>query len=159
MNLTTTTSCIYQHFFTKRKLHLTLLLTTFLSNTLIPRKVLLFLYPLLGLSWGNCFVSRCKYGEQQHWGCREPSSSCKSWRFWEPRWKLHLTLLLTTFLSSNLSNTTCALLMAQELDLEFYRYTNSKEGFTLLIPSSWTKLGQLLCFEMQVWGATTLGLS
>ncbi|KAL4371069.1 hypothetical protein HN51_015624 [Arachis hypogaea] len=32
MNLTTTTSCIYQHFFTKRKLHLTLLLTTFLSK-------------------------------------------------------------------------------------------------------------------------------
>ncbi|XLR51490.1 hypothetical protein S83_002162, partial [Arachis hypogaea] len=53
--------------------------------------------------------------------------------------KLHLTLLLTTFLSSNLSNTSGALLMAQELDLELQRYTDSKEGFTLLIPSSWTK--------------------
>ncbi|XLU28730.1 hypothetical protein S245_064796 [Arachis hypogaea] len=41
--------------------------------------------------------------------------------------KLNLTLLLTTFLSSNLSNTSSALLMAQELDLEVQRYTDSKE--------------------------------
>ncbi|XLT07075.1 hypothetical protein HN51_045824 [Arachis hypogaea] len=46
--------------------------------------------------------------------------------------ELHLTLLLTIFLSSNLSNTSGALLMAQELDLELHRYTDSKEGYTLL---------------------------
>ncbi|XLR42314.1 hypothetical protein S83_026974 [Arachis hypogaea] len=50
------------------------------------------------------------------------------------RRKLHLTLLLTTFLSCNLSNTSAAFLMAQELDLELQRYTDSKEGSLFLYP-------------------------
>ncbi|KAJ1380804.1 PsbP family [Sesbania bispinosa] len=49
--------------------------------------------------------------------------------------KLNLTLLLTTFMWNGLPDT---LLLAQELELQ--RYTDSKEGFTLFAPSSWTKV-------------------
>ncbi|XP_020965745.1 psbP domain-containing protein 2, chloroplastic-like isoform X1 [Arachis ipaensis] len=75
--------------------------------------------------------------------------------------KLHLTLLLTTFLSSNLSNTSGAFLMAQELDLELHRYTDSKEGFTLLIPSSWTKVdkaGETALFQDASMGSNNIGV-
>ncbi|XLT14339.1 hypothetical protein HN51_060029 [Arachis hypogaea] len=47
--------------------------------------------------------------------------------------ELLLTLLLTIFLSSNLSNTSGALLMAQELDLELHRYTDSKEELRMFV--------------------------
>ncbi|RYQ94331.1 hypothetical protein Ahy_B08g089217 [Arachis hypogaea] len=75
--------------------------------------------------------------------------------------KLHLTLLLTTFLSSNLSNTSGSFLMAQELDLELHRYTDSKEGFTLLIPSSWTKVdkaGATALFQDASMGSNNIGV-
>ncbi|XP_020964027.1 uncharacterized protein LOC107612543 [Arachis ipaensis] len=75
--------------------------------------------------------------------------------------KLNLALLLTTFLSSNLSNTSGALLMAQELDLELHRYTDSKEGFTLLIPSSWTKVdkaGATALFQDASMGSNNIGV-
>lgn len=55
--------------------------------------------------------------------------------------ELNLTLLLTPFLWSVLPN---ALLSAQELIMELQRYTDSNEGFTLQIPSSWTKVCQQL---------------
>lgn len=51
--------------------------------------------------------------------------------------KLNLTLLLTPFLWSVFPN---VLLSAQELITELQRYTDSNEGFTLQIPSSWTKV-------------------
>ncbi|RYQ94345.1 hypothetical protein Ahy_B08g089239 [Arachis hypogaea] len=75
--------------------------------------------------------------------------------------KLNLTLLLTTFLSSNLSNTSGAFLIAQELDLELHRYTDSKEGFTLLIPSSWTKVdkaGATALFQDASMGSNNIGV-
>jgi len=53
---------------------------------------------------------------------------------------LNLTLL-TMFLWGQavpLPNMGNALLLAQELELQ--RYTDSKEGFTLLTPSSWAKV-------------------
>jgi len=55
--------------------------------------------------------------------------------------ELNLTLLLTPFLWSVFPN---ALLSAQELIMELQRYTDSNEGFTLQIPSSWTKVCQQL---------------
>ncbi|MED6220791.1 PsbP domain-containing protein 2, chloroplastic [Stylosanthes scabra] len=75
--------------------------------------------------------------------------------------KLNLTLLLTTFLWSNLSNTSGALLMAQELDLELQRYTDSKEGFTLLVPSSWSKVdkaGATALFQDASMGSNNIGV-
>ncbi|MED6216595.1 PsbP domain-containing protein 2, chloroplastic [Stylosanthes scabra] len=75
--------------------------------------------------------------------------------------KLNLTLLVTTFLWSNLSNTSGALLMAQELELELQRYTDSKEGFTLLVPSSWTKVdkaGATALFQDASMGSNNIGV-
>ncbi|XP_072080677.1 psbP domain-containing protein 2, chloroplastic-like isoform X2 [Arachis hypogaea] len=73
--------------------------------------------------------------------------------------KLHLPPLLTTFLSCNLSNTSAAFLMAQELDLELHRYTDSKEGYTLLIPSSWTKGdGATALFQDASMGSNNIGV-
>jgi hypothetical protein len=54
--------------------------------------------------------------------------------------KLNFTLLLTPFLWTVFPN---ELLLAQELITELQRYTDSKEGFTLLTPSSWTKVNKL----------------
>lgn len=64
--------------------------------------------------------------------------------------KLNLALLLNAFLWGVLPPILPdhALLLAQELDLELQRYTDSKEGFTLLTPSSWTKVKLLLVFEL-----------
>ncbi|KAJ1391496.1 PsbP family [Sesbania bispinosa] len=77
-------------------------------------------------------------------------SSCLSKR------KLNLTLLLTTFLWGVLPDT---LLLAQELELQ--RYTDSKEGFTLLIPSSWTKVdkaGATALFQEANMGSNNIGV-
>ncbi|XP_015936810.2 uncharacterized protein LOC107462693 [Arachis duranensis] len=71
------------------------------------------------------------------------------------------SILLFFVLSSNLSNTSGALLMAQELDLELQRYTDSKEGFTLLIPSSWTKVdkaGATALFQDAIMGSNNIGI-
>ncbi|KAJ1401228.1 PsbP family [Sesbania bispinosa] len=70
--------------------------------------------------------------------------------------KLNLTLLLTTFLWGVLPDT---LLLAQELELQ--RYTDSKEGFTLLIPSSWTKVdkaGATALFQEENMGSNNIGV-
>ncbi|XP_057729087.1 psbP domain-containing protein 2, chloroplastic-like [Arachis stenosperma] len=51
--------------------------------------------------------------------------------------------------------------MAQELDLELHRYTDSKEGFTLLIPSSWTKVdkaGATALFQDASMGSNNIGV-
>ncbi|RYR44014.1 hypothetical protein Ahy_A08g040394 [Arachis hypogaea] len=51
--------------------------------------------------------------------------------------------------------------MAQELDLELQRYTDSKEGFTLLIPSSWTKVdkaGATALFQDAIMGSNNIGV-
>ncbi|KAL2347204.1 hypothetical protein Fmac_001204 [Flemingia macrophylla] len=72
--------------------------------------------------------------------------------------KRNLTLLLTTFLSVPLPNVRHALL-AQELDLQ--RYTDSKEGFTLLTPSSWTKVdkaGATVLFQEANMGSNNIGV-
>ncbi|XP_020234949.1 psbP domain-containing protein 2, chloroplastic [Cajanus cajan] len=71
---------------------------------------------------------------------------------------LNLALLLTTFLWGqpvSLPN----VLLAQELDLQ--RYTDSKEGFTLLTPSSWTKVdkaGATVLFQEANMGSNNIGV-
>ncbi|XP_027355576.1 psbP domain-containing protein 2, chloroplastic [Abrus precatorius] len=75
---------------------------------------------------------------------------------------LNLTLLLTTFLlgeAVSLPNVHDAVLLAQELELQ--RYTDSKEGFTLLRPSSWTKVdkaGATVLFEEANMGSNNIGV-
>ncbi|CAJ1974821.1 unnamed protein product [Sphenostylis stenocarpa] len=75
---------------------------------------------------------------------------------------LNLTLLLTMFLCGQavpLPNIRGALLLAQEL--EFQRYTDSKEGFTLLTPSSWTKVdkaGATVLFQEENMGSNNIGV-
>ncbi|KAK7410939.1 hypothetical protein VNO78_02180 [Psophocarpus tetragonolobus] len=75
---------------------------------------------------------------------------------------LNLTLLLSTFLwgQAVLSpNERHALLLAQELELQ--RYTDSKEGFTLLTPSSWTKVdkaGATVLFQEANMGSNNIGV-
>ncbi|OIV97009.1 hypothetical protein TanjilG_03583 [Lupinus angustifolius] len=58
-----------------------------------------------------------------------------------------LTIFLTTFLWDFLPNTRPALLLAEESELQ--RYTDSKEGFTILIPSSWTKC--LVLYDVSIF--------
>ncbi|KAK7316934.1 hypothetical protein RJT34_00758 [Clitoria ternatea] len=72
------------------------------------------------------------------------------------------TLLLTTVLwgqSLLLPNARDALLLAQELELQ--RYTDSKEGFTLLRPPSWTKVdkaGATVLFQEENMGSNNIGV-
>ncbi|RDX66396.1 PsbP domain-containing protein 2, chloroplastic [Mucuna pruriens] len=71
---------------------------------------------------------------------------------------LNLTILLTTFLWGQ-PNARYALLLAQELELQ--RYTDSKEGFTLLTPSSWTKVdkaGATVLFQEANMGSNNIGV-
>ncbi|KAK7350908.1 hypothetical protein VNO77_09956 [Canavalia gladiata] len=76
--------------------------------------------------------------------------------------KLNLTLLLTTFLwcqGGSLPNVHDALLLAQELEL--LRYTDFKDGFTLLRPSSWTKVdkaGATVLFQEANMGSNNIGV-
>ncbi|XP_061356216.1 psbP domain-containing protein 2, chloroplastic [Gastrolobium bilobum] len=73
--------------------------------------------------------------------------------------RLNLTLLPTTFLLVMLPNMRDALLLAQELELQ--RYTDSKEGFTLLRPSSWTKVdkaGATVLFQEANMGSNNIGV-
>ncbi|KAE9608673.1 putative PsbP family protein [Lupinus albus] len=70
-----------------------------------------------------------------------------------------ITIFLTTFLWDILPNTRRALLLAEELELD--RYTDSKEGFTLLIPSSWTKVdkaGATALFQEANMGSNNIGV-
>ncbi|CAK8567955.1 unnamed protein product [Lathyrus sativus] len=72
--------------------------------------------------------------------------------------KFNLTLLLSPFLWSVLPNT---LLLAQELITDLQRYTDSKEGFTLLTPSSWTKVdkaGATALFQEPNMGSNNIGV-
>lgn len=72
---------------------------------------------------------------------------------------INLTLLLTTFLWDILPNTHHAFLLAEELELQ--RYTDSKEGFTLLRPSSWTKVdkaGATVLFQEAGMGSNNIGV-
>ncbi|XLR35670.1 hypothetical protein S83_063570 [Arachis hypogaea] len=51
--------------------------------------------------------------------------------------------------------------MAQELDLELQRYTDPKESFILLIPSSWTKVdkaGATALFQDASMGSNNIGV-
>ncbi|KAK7282279.1 hypothetical protein RIF29_10929 [Crotalaria pallida] len=71
----------------------------------------------------------------------------------------NLAPVLTTFLWGILPNTRHALLLAEELELR--RYTDSKEGFTLLIPSSWTKVdkaGATALFQEVNMGGNNIGV-
>ncbi|KAL5075158.1 hypothetical protein RYX36_014142 [Vicia faba] len=72
--------------------------------------------------------------------------------------KRQLTLL-SPFLWSVLPNT---LLLAQELiTADLQRYTDSKEGFTLLTPSSWTKVdkaGATVLFQEPNVGSNNIGV-
>ncbi|CAI8598907.1 unnamed protein product [Vicia faba] len=72
--------------------------------------------------------------------------------------KRQLTLL-SPFLWSVLPNT---LLLAQELiTADLLRYTDSKEGFTLLTPSSWTKVdkaGATVLFQEPNVGSNNIGV-
>ncbi|XP_019415938.1 PREDICTED: psbP domain-containing protein 2, chloroplastic [Lupinus angustifolius] len=70
-----------------------------------------------------------------------------------------LTIFLTTFLWDFLPNTRPALLLAEESELQ--RYTDSKEGFTILIPSSWTKVdkaGATALFQEANMGSNNIGI-
>ncbi|XP_014505713.1 psbP domain-containing protein 2, chloroplastic [Vigna radiata var. radiata] len=75
---------------------------------------------------------------------------------------LNFTLLLTMFLwgqAAPLPNMGDARLWAQELELQ--RYTDSEEGFTLLIPSSWAKVdkaGATVLFEEKIVGSNNIGV-
>ncbi|KAG5050125.1 hypothetical protein AAZX31_04G191500 [Glycine max] len=72
------------------------------------------------------------------------------------------SILLTTFLWGQgmlLPNARDALLLAQELELQ--RYTDSDEGFTLLTPSSWTKVdkaGATVLFQEADMGSNNIGV-
>ncbi|XP_004502972.1 psbP domain-containing protein 2, chloroplastic [Cicer arietinum] len=71
--------------------------------------------------------------------------------------KLNLTFLLSPFLWTFLPN---AMLLAQQL-MELQRYTDSKQGFTLLTPSSWTKVdkaGATVLFQEANMGSNNIGV-
>ncbi|XP_057419600.1 psbP domain-containing protein 2, chloroplastic [Lotus japonicus] len=69
-------------------------------------------------------------------------------------------LILTTFLwGIVLPNPGASLLLAQELELQ--RYTDSNEGFTLLTPSSWTKVdkaGATVLFQEANMASNNIGI-